>query len=98
MKNRTFTLILLLAALLVGATVVCQGQVRVDLRTQSRNVDFGQAASTRPFQTGAVLPVTCQQGEVYYLTTAAVGQNVHLCQASGSCVKVAAEESAGNPN
>lgn len=97
MKFRTLTIIFLLATLLPGGVAVCQGQVRIDLRTQSKSVDFGQASSTRPFQTGAVLPVACQQGQVYYLTTAPTGQNVHLCQATGEWSKVVSEDS-DSPN
>jgi hypothetical protein len=92
MNFRTITIIFLLAALIPGGVAVCQGQVQIDLRTQSKSVDFGQASSTRPFQTGAILPAACQQGQVYYLTTAAAGQNIHLCQATGQWSKVIPEE------
>ena len=91
-------LILLLAVLLPLGAVLCQGQTRMDLRTQSKSVDFGQATRTRPFQTGEMLPAACQLGDVYYLTTTAAGQNVHLCQSTGQWVKVAAEAAAGTAN
>ncbi len=90
MKQRILRLVRFLVALLPLGAVLCQGQVRIDLRTQSKSVDFGGAARTRPFQTGEVLPSACQEGDVYYLTTAPEGQNVHLCQAAGQWVKVAA--------
>lgn len=99
MTKRLSILILLVATLLPWGAAVCQGQVRIDLRTQSRNVDFGQASSTRPFQTGPILPLSCQEGEAYYLTTAMAGQNIHLCQGAGTWVKVATDAaSAGAVN
>ena len=61
-------------------------QTRVDLRTQSKSVDFGSAASTRPFQTGTVLPATCVVGNVFFNTSAAAGSNVYACVATNTWV------------
>lgn len=54
-------------------------QTQVDLRTQSKNVDFAAAASTRPVKTGASLPATCQVGELFFRTGVAAGSNLYGC-------------------
>ncbi len=55
------------------------GQTAVDLRTQSKDIDFGAASSTRPFVTGATLPASCAVGEIFYATNAAAGANLYGC-------------------
>src|ERR1700728_3913897 len=62
------------------AGMVC-GQTQVDLRNQSRNVDFSAAISTRPEKTGTVLPATCNTGELFFNTIAASGSNLYGCVA-----------------
>ncbi len=66
--------------LAAGAVVLC-GQTQVDLRTQSKTVDFTQAPETRPLKTGTVIPATCAVGDLYFLTTAVAGANVYGCVA-----------------
>ncbi len=61
------------------------GQTTIDLRTQSRNVDFSGASSTR-LQTGAVLPATCSVGQVFFNTAAAAGSNWYGCAATNSWI------------
>jgi hypothetical protein len=56
-----------------------EGQTLVDLRTQSKSVDFSGAGSTKPMQTGSSLPSTCAVGQFFFLTTAAAGSNVYGC-------------------
>jgi hypothetical protein len=58
------------------------GQTEVDLRTQSKNVDFSAAPSTKPIQTGTTIPGTCAVGQMFFLTTAPAGSNVYGCQAT----------------
>jgi hypothetical protein len=55
------------------------GQTLVDLRTQSKSVDFSAAGSTKPMQTGSSLPSTCAVGQFFFLTTAPAGSNVYAC-------------------
>jgi hypothetical protein len=55
------------------------GQTSVDLRTQSKSVDFSAAPSTKPMQTGASLPSTCAVGQFFFLTSAPAGSNVYAC-------------------
>jgi hypothetical protein len=58
-------------------------QTQVDLRTQSKAVDFQAAAFTKPFKSGTVLPLTCTQGEMFFLTSATPGTNVYGCPDGG---------------
>ena len=56
-----------------------ESQTLVDLRTQSKSVDFSAAGSTKPMQTGSSLPSTCAVGQFFFLTTAPAGTNVYAC-------------------
>lgn len=64
---------------LVAGTVMMHGQTAVDLRSQSKNIDFSSALSTRPAKTGASLPATCSVGEAFFSTSAAAGSNWYGC-------------------
>lgn len=72
----------------VCAWCACQllltGQTAVDLRTQAKNVDFTQAATTKPNKSGTALPAVCSVGETFFLTTAAAGQNLYGCTAANT--------------
>jgi hypothetical protein len=72
--------ILLMAALIPA----CSGQTPtlVDLKAQSRNVDFTSAATTSPFKSGTTLPSACSVGAMYYLSNATPGSNLYGCTAS----------------
>lgn len=54
-------------------------QTAVDLRTQSKAVDFSGAAATKPSKTGVTLPATCLTGESFFKLNAAAGQNLYGC-------------------
>jgi len=54
-------------------------QTQVNLRTQSRDIDFAGASSTRPLKTGTSLPATCQPGELFFRTDAPAGSNLYGC-------------------
>jgi len=71
-----------LGILLAGS--ICWAQTKVDLRTQSKSVDFSAAASTRPTKTGTVLPASCAVGELFYKTDAAAGVNLYGCTAANA--------------
>lgn len=58
---------------------IAAGQTRVDLRGQSKSVDFSAASFTKPFSTGTSLPATCGVGQVFFLSNAPAGQNVYGC-------------------
>jgi hypothetical protein len=55
---------------------------RIDLRTQSKDVDFSGANSTKPFRTGTQLPATCSIGETFLKMDASLGQNLYVCTAA----------------
>jgi hypothetical protein len=59
--------------------IAAQGQTKVDLRTQGRDVDFSAAGSTRPSKTGTVLPGSCATGETLLKTDAEAGKNLYVC-------------------
>lgn len=70
-------LILAVAAKMVSA------QTQINLQTQSRDVDFSAASSTKPAQTGTFLPSSCSPGSVFLLLSSPPGQNVYVCTSSG---------------
>lgn len=61
-----------------------RSQTLIDLRTQSKSVDFSHATSTLPVQTGTSLPGTCTLGALYFLTTAVPGRNLYACVATNT--------------
>lgn len=58
---------------------IAEGQTLIDLRSQTRNVDFTGAGSTKPMKAGNTLPATCAVGEFFFLTSAPAGSNVRAC-------------------
>jgi hypothetical protein len=89
--NRTRRLLLPAAV----AGLICQAQTQVNLQTQSKNVDFSQAPSTKPFKVGATLPATCQVGEAFFNTSAAAGANWYGCVAANVWAVQSGVQSAG---
>lgn len=74
-------------ALLTAAGFVCfpspvLGQTRVDLQSQTKNIDFAGTSSVRPFPVGVTLPPVCRVGETWFKTDAAAGENLFLCTAT----------------
>ena len=55
------------------------GQNLVDIRTQTKNVDFSGAVSTIPAKSGTALPATCNPGEMFFNTANTPGQNLYTC-------------------
>ena len=72
---------ILIAAWLIG---VAQGQTEVDLRLQSKSVNFSAAPSTQPFQSGTILPSACLVDQAYFQTNAPAGLNLYGCTAVNS--------------
>ena len=68
-----------LAILLTLVCSIAGGQTMVDVRTQTKNVDFSGAASTIPAKSGATVPASCKLGEMFFNTSNAPGQNLYLC-------------------
>jgi len=83
MKTSFFRLAV--ACLLLSAVVVVcplASQTRIDLRSQSRNVDFSEAQSVRPAPVGSNLPAVCKIGEMWFKPDALAGQNLFICTAT----------------
>jgi len=59
-------------------------QTLVDLRTQSKSVDFTAASTTKPLKTGTSLPAACGVGEAFFNTNAPAGSNFYLCTSQNS--------------
>src|ERR1700693_680352 len=68
-----------LASVLLASAA--SGQTLVDLKNQSKSVDFSGAITTKPFKAGTILPATCGVGEAFYQTNAPAGANLYTCTA-----------------
>lgn len=55
------------------------GQTMVDLRTQSKSVNFSAQASTIPAAVGTALPASCQTGQLFFNSAASAGANLFGC-------------------
>ncbi len=60
-------------------TVYGATPTQVDLRTQTKSVDFSSANSTRPLKSGTSLPGACNPGDMYFKTDAPAGSNIYGC-------------------
>jgi hypothetical protein len=75
---------ILLLATLGGSGALYSQLTQLDLRMQSRDVDFSGSSATKPFKVGTGLPSSCGQGEMYYRLDATAGMNVFGCTAPNS--------------
>ena len=75
-----------MALVLLGSSIL-SAQTSIDLRTQSKSVDFSGAISTIPFKTGLALPATCSQGEAFMDLDETPGENLYLCVAADTWSK-----------
>ena len=64
--------------------IPASAQTAVDLKTQSKDVDFSGATSTKPLQSGTALPATCSTGQLFFLTSAPSGANIYACTAQNT--------------
>lgn len=69
---------------LLAAIAFADGQTQVDLATQSKDVDFSGAISTKPAKAGTVIPATCSVGEAFFKTNAPAGQNLYGCTSANT--------------
>ena len=82
--RRTYPAVILFHSYFFSYALSLSGQTKVDLRTQSKSVDFSAATATKPARMGATLPATCGQGEFFFLNSATAGQNVYGCAATNT--------------
>jgi hypothetical protein len=54
-------------------------QTRVDLASQSKNIDFSAANSTKPLKSGPTLPVACGSGELFLLVSQGPAPQIYIC-------------------
>ncbi|MGH9661536.1 MAG: hypothetical protein ACRD96_23515, partial [Bryobacteraceae bacterium] len=78
------------------AIPACFGQTQVDLPTQSKRVDFSQAAQTRPVKTGTALPPACLAGEMFFKTDATAGANLNGCTSTNTWTQLGGSGGVGN--
>jgi hypothetical protein len=69
---------------LLAAIAYADAQTQVDLATQSKDVDFSGAISTKPAKTGTVIPLSCTVGEAFFKTNALAGQNLYGCTSTNT--------------
>jgi len=67
----------------LGLTAL-HAQTLIDLRTQTKSVDFSSATSTKTSQTGAVLPSACSVGATFFNTAAPAGHNLYGCTSANT--------------
>lgn len=70
--------------LLAWASSLVRGQTVIDLKTQTKSVDFTGAAYTKPFKSGSALPATCGTGEAFLNTGAPAGKNFYTCTSTNT--------------
>jgi hypothetical protein len=68
----------------IGGFAPLHAQTTIDLRTQTKSVDFSSAAHTKPSQTGTALPAACSVGETYFNSAAPAGENLYGCTATNT--------------
>ncbi|MGH9591574.1 MAG: hypothetical protein ACRD5L_00675 [Bryobacteraceae bacterium] len=83
------------AGLVPFVAILGLAQTQVGLRTQSNDVDFASATSTRPLQTGTELPATCAVGQMFFKSDASAGQNLYACTATNTWTVEAGAGSSG---
>lgn len=77
-----FRFYVLLLGLLAAYPITAQTQL--DLKTQSKSVNFEGALSTKPLKSRSILPATCSTNEVILLTSAPAGSNIYVCVSTGN--------------
>lgn len=89
------------AAVAIFVFLVCSSgysQTRLDLRTQTKNVDFSGALTTKPVKVGTAIPAVCSAGELYFKSDAPAGSNLFGCTSTDTwTVLSAGTTSSGSP-
>lgn len=80
--------IAVLLGVVLGSAAASLAQTQVDLRLQSKQIDFSAAPSTRPAKTGTALPAACAVGELFFRTNSTPGQNLYGCTATNTWMQL----------
>lgn len=83
MRTR-FQQTLQLGLVLLFAPEWAKAQTQVDLRSQSKSVDFSNAPTTKPVRTGTSLPSSCGVGALFFRTDATPGGNLYGCTSTNT--------------
>lgn len=75
---------ILAASMLVATSVAAWSQTRLDLRTQTKNVDFSSSLTTRPVKVGTAIPAACASGEMFFKADASAGANLFGCTSTNT--------------
>ena len=67
---------------LMAAAPFAGAQTKLNLASQSKNVDFSGASSTKPSKVSTAIPAVCSTGELFFDTNAPAGQNLYGCTAT----------------
>ena len=81
-------------AMTAALTAAALAQTKVDLKSQSKTVDFSATSLTKPMETGATLPQSCTPGQMFFRTSSPAGQNLYGCASAN----IWSLESAGGTN
>ncbi len=77
--NRHFSRWAPIFVLGAGVPFAASPQTLVDAGNQAKNINFSQAAFTRPIKVGASLPATCTLGDLFFKSNTALGSNLFGC-------------------
>jgi len=80
---------------MLSMVLFASAQTKVDIQRQSKGTGFLASPFEKPVRSGISLPVDCDTGELYFLTSAPAGDNLFVCHASGQW---APQGSAGSAN
>ncbi len=81
-------------AVIIGllCAVVSEGQTKISLKDQSRDVDFTNASATRPVKVGGSLPVLCSVGDLFLDVAAVTPANLFGCVTGNTWIALGASE------
>jgi len=71
-------------ALILLTASFALGQTQVDLKSQSKNIDFSGASAVKPVPVGTALPATCSSGGMFFKSDALPGSNLYGCVAANT--------------
>ena len=80
---------------MLSMVLFASAQTKVDIQRQSKGTGFLAPPFEKPVRSGISLPIECDTGELYFLTSAPAGDNLFVCHASGQW---APQGSAGSAN